>query len=65
MVKGYGLWVIEFVVAFVDSFYFSFRCSLRVIGMPPMGGKEVFLCLLRSIGGGRRRHSDDPSEALR
>ena len=54
------------------SEFFTFHFSLfpserlaRVVRISPMGGKEVFLCLLRSIGGGRRRHSDGPSEALR
>ena len=52
-------------ISFVNSFYFSFRCFGSLVPISPMGGKEVFLCLLRSIGGGRRRHSDEVSEALR
>ena len=50
------------------TFHFSLFPSerlARVVRISPMGGKEVFLCLLQSIGGGRRRHSDEASEALR
>ena len=57
--------VIDLVIDFVNSFYFSFQCFASVVRIVPYPPKEAFLRLLRSIGGGRRRHSDDPSEALR
>ena len=34
------------------------------VRMPPLGGKEAFPRLTQSIRTGRRRHSDDPSEAF-
>jgi len=41
-----------------------FSCLAASVRMPPLGGKEAFPRLTQSIRTGRRRHSDDPSEAF-
>ena len=48
-----------------NAFYDPYGCFATIVRMLPLGGKEAFLRLLQSIRTGRRRHSDDPSEALR